>query len=92
MRRVLIIEWGDAFIDCDDFDPEEAQNTKPIYRKTVGFLIAKNQHGYVLSTDVYNDEPEVAGKLFIPLGMVTSVTELFTQCEKGATHVDNDRK
>lgn len=83
-RKILIVQWGDAFIDCEDFDQEDADSTTPIYRKTVGFLIAKNQHGYVLATDVY-DKPEdgVASKLFIPHGMVTGVTEIFTLCEKG---------
>ena len=82
MRKVLLVEWGDAFIDTEDFDPKDAKNTKPVYRKTVGFLISKNQHGYVLATDVYDDLPEVAGKLFIPHGMVTGVTQLFTRVKK----------
>lgn len=85
-RKVLMVSWGDAFIDCEDFDPKEAENTKPVYRKTVGFLIAKNQHGYVLATDTYDNDPEVASKMFIPHGMVTGVTELFTRVKKGATH------
>lgn len=79
MRKVYVVSWGDAFIETDDFDPQEAQDTKPIYRKTVGFLIAKNQHGYVLATDTYDNESEVAAKMFIPHGMVTDVTELFTR-------------
>jgi hypothetical protein len=81
-RRVVIVEWGDAFIDTDDFDPEEAQDTEPCWRKTVGFLIAKNQHGYVLATDTYNDDPEVNSKMFIPHGMVRTVTQLFTRVKK----------
>lgn len=75
MRKVVIVSWGDAFIDTDDFDPVEAADTKPIYRKTVGFLIAKNQHGYVLATDTYDEESEVAAKMFIPNGMITKVEE-----------------
>jgi len=85
MRKVIVVSWGDAFIETDDFCPEEAQDTKPIYRKTVGFLIAKNQHGYVLATDIYDEETEVSAKMFIPHGMVTTVTELFTQCENEDT-------
>ena len=72
---IVIVEWADAFIDTDDFDAEDAASTEPVYRKTVGFLIAKNQHGYVLATDVYKDAKDgVAGKLFVPHGMVLSVT------------------
>lgn len=83
LYKVVVVEWGDAFIDTEDFDQDDADSTKPVYRKTVGFLIAKNKHGYVLSTDVYNeDEDGVAGKLFIPHGMVTDVTQLFTRVKK----------
>jgi hypothetical protein len=75
MRKVVIVEWGDAFIETDDFDPEEAKDTEPVWRYTVGFLIAKNQHGYVLSTDVYKTDKEVAAKMFIPHGMIIGVTD-----------------
>ena len=75
-RTVLKIEWGDAFIENDDFTQEEADATEPVYRTSVGFLISKNQHGYVLATDVYRDSTEVAARMFIPHGMVVSVKEL----------------
>ena len=75
MRKVVVVEWGDAFIDTDDFDPEEARSTEPVVRSTVGFFIAKNQHGVVLATDVYRDESEVAAKMFIPNGMIYSMKE-----------------
>jgi hypothetical protein len=74
--KVVLIDWGDAFIETSDFTYEDALATAPIMRQTVGFLICKNQHGYVLSTDVYDDLPEIAGKLFIPKGWVTKVTKL----------------
>jgi len=74
--KVVIVSWGDAFIDTGDFTIEDAKSTTPIYRKTVGFLICKNQHGYVLATDTYDELPEVAAKLFIPKGMVTDITYL----------------
>lgn len=77
MHRVIVIEWGDAFIETDDFTIEEAKKTEPVYRKTVGFLIAKNQHGYVLATDVYrNKEDGVAARMFIPHGMVVKVSHV----------------
>jgi len=75
--RTVIIEWGDAFIDTDDFNVEDAADTEPVYRSTVGFLVMKNQHGYVLATDKYKDPKDgVAAKMFIPHGMVVSVTEV----------------
>ena len=75
MRSVVIVHWGDAFIDTEDFCPEEAANTEPVWRRTVGFLIARNQHGVVLATDTYDNEPEVNSKMFIPTGMIKSVTQ-----------------
>ena len=73
---IYVVEWGDAFIDTSDFDQNDADSTEPVYRKSVGFLIAKNQHGYVLATDEYNDKEEgVAAKLFIPHGMVVKATK-----------------
>lgn len=75
--KIVCVSWGDAFIDSADFNIKDAKNTTPIYRKTVGFLIVKNQYGYVLSTDIYDDnEEEASAKMFIPLGMVTSVVDL----------------
>lgn len=74
---VYVVDWGDAFIDNEDFDPTEAADTQPVYRRTVGFLIAKNQHGWVLATDEYDkDEDGVAAKMFIPHGMVVKATKL----------------
>ena len=74
--KMVIIHWGDAFIETDDFTYEDALTTTPVYRKSIGFLIAKNQHGYVLATDTYDSSPEVAAKMFIPKGMVKEVTYL----------------
>ena len=76
-NKVVVVEWGDAFIDTDDFDEKDAAKTKPVMRKTVGFLIAKNQYGYVLATDEYNKKSDgLAAKMFVPHGMVTDVKEL----------------
>jgi hypothetical protein len=75
--RVVVVSWGDAFIETDDFSKKNAEETEPVYRKTVGFLIAKNQHGYVLATDTYDKEQDTYNaKMFIPLGMVTKIKYL----------------
>ena len=74
--RVVIVSWGDAFIETQDFTLEDAKTTEPVYRKTVGFLITKNRHGYVLATDTYDKEDEINAKMFIPKGMVTDVQYL----------------
>jgi len=75
--KVVVVYWGDAWIDTEDFTIEEAQDTKPVYRKTVGFLIAKNQHGVVLATDVYLEKDlGVSARMFIPTGMINKIEVL----------------
>lgn len=75
-HKIVAIQWGDAFIDTDDFDEKGAAKTKPVKRTTVGLLICKNQHGYVLATDEYYKKSDgVAAKMFIPKGMVSDYEE-----------------
>lgn len=71
-----MVKWGDAFIESDDFTYEDAVATEPVWRTTVGYLICRNRYGYVLATDVYNDLDEIAGKLFVPHGMVADIRYL----------------
>jgi hypothetical protein len=76
-KKVVIVDWDDAFIETDDFSAKDAEKTKPCRRRTVGFLITKNQHGYVLATDEYAKKADgYAARLFIPLGIVTKVQAL----------------
>lgn len=72
-EQVVVVEWGDAFIETDDFKIDDAKETEPVYRKTAGFLVAKNQHGTVLCTDLYAKGNEGAAKMFIPKGMIYKV-------------------
>ncbi len=75
--KIVVVKWGDAFIDTEDFDVKDAKKTKPVYRSTVGYLVAINQHGYVLATDKYEKKSDgMAAKMFVPHGMVVSVREL----------------
>lgn len=76
--KVVIVHWGDAWIDTDDFEVSDAKNTRPVRRRTVGFLIAKNQHGVTLATDFYSDPADkgtAAARMFIPKGMVEKIEE-----------------
>lgn len=76
-HEVVCIDWGDAFIDTHDFSSKEVATTEPVWRRTVGFLVGENKHGYVLATDEYfKAEDGVAGKMFIPYGMVKRVRRL----------------
>ena len=56
---------------------DDAKKTRPVGRKTIGFLVARNQHGYVLATDEYDKKKDgVSAKMFIPNGMIYEVKEL----------------
>ena len=70
-HKVAVVRWGDAWIDTNDFDFKNAKETEPVWRYTAGFFIAKNQHGIVLATDIYDKQEDgAAAKMFIPWGMV----------------------
>lgn len=74
---VWAVHWADAFVDTKDFDQADAEKTEPVWRTTVGFLVARNQHGIVMATDEYRDpDLGVAAKLFIPHSMVNEITIL----------------
>jgi len=75
-HKVVVVKWGDAFIETDDFKQRDADKTKPVYRWTTGFLIADNKHGLVLATDYYEKKKDgFAAKMFIPHGMVIEYWE-----------------
>ncbi len=76
-RSIVVIDWDDAFIDTDDFTVKQARNTKACKRRTVGFLIAVNKHGYTLATDEYAKKSDgYAARMFIPKGIVTKITKM----------------
>jgi hypothetical protein len=69
--KVVEVLWGDAWVDTDDITVAKAVKSKPVYRRTVGFLVADNEDGLVLVTDCFEDnEKEVNTPMFIPHGMV----------------------
>lgn len=70
-EQAVIVHWGDAFIETDDFKPEKAKKTRPVGRKTVGWFITENDDGIVLATDIYDKKSDgAAARMFIPWGMV----------------------
>ena len=76
-RKVVVIDWDDAFIETADFTAQEAQETTACKRRTVGFLVGRNKHGYTLATDEYAKRSDgYASRMFIPHGIVTKVTTL----------------
>ena len=75
---IVVVEWGDAWIDTDDVTPKKASKLKPVGRKTVGFFLAQNKHGdIILCTDLYDKKSDGASApMLIPAGMVKRWYEL----------------
>lgn len=66
-----MITWDDAFVTTKDFSRKEAEKTKGVRRHSVGWVVAENDEGIVLSTDYYEEEkPEFNTKMFIPWGWI----------------------
>jgi len=72
MMKIVEVHWMDAWIDTQDLSLKKAKKLKPIQRFTVGYLIAENEHGLVLSTDYFPKKKikEVSAPMVIPWGMI----------------------
>ena len=73
MLPIVEVRWWDASIDTCDIDISKAKKSKPVERFTVGYLVAENKHGVVLSTDYFPRKKkvkEVSALLVIPWGMI----------------------
>lgn len=69
--RLEILVWDDAHASTSTTDFKAAALLKPVRTYSVGFVVAENQHGVVLASDLYHDHPgEAYGPMFIPLGMI----------------------
>lgn len=75
---IVVVHWGDAFIDCSDISPKKAKKLKPVGRKTVGFFLGQNKAGdVILATDIYNKKSDgAAAPMLIPMGMIIDWYEL----------------
>lgn len=73
---MMVVEvcWDDAFIDTKDVSIKQAQKCKPVRRFTIGYLVAENDTGLVLSTDYFplakKAPKEVSAIMVIPWGMI----------------------
>ena len=68
--KVVEVRWGDAWVDTDDFNLEEAKKLTPIVRSTVGFLLSENDQAVVLCTDFYEKDKKIINTPMIPSNMI----------------------
>ena len=72
--KIVECKWHDAWIDTIDVPIKDAKKCKPIPRFTIGYLVAENEHGLVLSTDYFPKKKkkvkDVSALMVIPWGML----------------------
>ena len=80
---VVEVQWGDAWVDTDDYTFEEAKKLTPVLRKTIGYLVGTTDNCIILATDLYNEskspsikENTINTPMVIPWGMVIEWYEL----------------
>ena len=70
--NVVEVWWNDAHVTTSDMSIKKAERQKPVRTITVAYLVAENEHGVVLATDVYPDDAKnVKIVNFIPWGIIT---------------------
>lgn len=74
--KVVEIVWDDAWIESGDMTIKQAEKSKPIKTYTVGYLIAENEHGVTVATDLYEKDKKSAKTInFVPWPMILDYYE-----------------
>ena len=75
--KIVRVTWDDAHVTTGETTIKAAAKIKPVRTSTVGFLVAENDEGLVIATDIYEKHPKT-GKIinFIPYGMIVAYEEL----------------
>ena len=73
---VVEVLWDDAWVENGDMSVKKAQRQKAVRTTTIAHLVAENEHGVVLATDAYPDDPKnVKIVNFIPWGCIVDYYE-----------------
>ena len=69
--KVVEVVWDDAWSALGETTIKRVKKMKPIRTHTIGYLMANNDDGLALATDIYPDQPK-SGKVinFIPHCMI----------------------
>ena len=80
---IVEVQWGDDWIDTDDYTFEEAKKLTPVIRKTIGYLINITDECIILATDIYKESKSleiekntINTPMVIPWGMVIEWYEI----------------
>ena len=74
--KVVEVVWDDAHVTLDECSIKDAQKTKPIRTHTIAYLMAENDYGITLATDIFPSDPKKGHMInFVPWGMVVEYWE-----------------
>jgi len=79
LHKAEIITWDDAHGTNSSIEIKDLKNTKPCRTHTIGFVVAENTHGVIISMDVYVGKEwskHCNNYAFIPHGMIVSRREV----------------
>jgi len=69
---VVEVEWLDAWASVESTSIKKAQSNRPELTRTIGYLIAENDDGITIATDIYPRSPKQAKIInFIPWGIIS---------------------
>jgi hypothetical protein len=78
-KTVVMVVWDDAHGTLESASDADLKNIKPCRTRSVGWLVAENQHGVVIAMDRWDEKPfdkDSGNYAFIPHGMIIEKVEL----------------
>ena len=59
--QVVEVIWDDAHVTTGGTTLKAAKKIKPVRTHTIGYLMADNEDGIVVASDIYPNQPEDGG-------------------------------
>ena len=70
--KVVEVEWLDAHSGTHETTLDRAKSNKPVITRTVGYLLAENDHGITLISDYWPGDPDKGAiEHFVGWGMIS---------------------
>lgn len=79
LKKIVVVVWDDAHCNLDSASDDDLAKTEPCRTRSVGWLVAENQHGVVIAMDRWDFKPftkDSGNYAFIPHGMIVETKEL----------------
>jgi len=74
--KIVEVEWLDASTALEETTAKKASKNKPVLTRSIGYLLAENEHGLTLISDRWPDNPDKGFvEHFIGHGMISQIWE-----------------